>query len=96
MIWNVHKAASRYVLFRPPLFLRRTNVVVLSVATKAKAEEPERTLFVSGAERIGLPCHGRHVLSSRLPPGFNIFSKRLFRAVSETAEKDTLKLLASI
>ena len=72
------------------------NVVVLSVATKAKAEEPERTLFVSGAERIGLPCHGRHVLSSRLPTGFNIFSKRLFRAVSETAEKDTLKLLASI
>jgi len=63
---------------------------------EAKAEEPERTLFVSGAERIGLPCHGRHVLSSRLPTGFNIFSKRLFRAVSETAEKDTLKLLASI
>ena len=32
---------------------------------EAKAEEPERTLFVSSAERIGLLCHDRHVLSSR-------------------------------
>ena len=45
---------------------------------EAKAEEPERTLFVSGAERIGLPCHGRHVLSSRLPTGFNIFPRDFF------------------
>ena len=65
---------------------------------EAKAEEPERTLFLPGAERSGLPSQCRPILS---PPSAakrlqHFLLKRLFCAVSETAEKDTLTLLASI